>query len=516
MSLIALVTFGLVKIDQWTEDPEFEKGCPPPDPGDQLNRPGLLSTIANLLPWRQRGGSINDASCLSETTVHGVIQIQSEDDIKNALAYAREQKIPVSIAGVRHSMGGHAFSRGGLVLDMQQFNDIQINEEAMTMRVQSGATWHDIQNKLHPKYAVSAMQSTDIFSVGGSISVNAHGMDHRVGAVENTIVSLRVLLPDGTISTASRTENTDLYEVVVGGYGLIGIILDAELRFVPNDVYASRRIVIPFKDFPEYFSQEIANNNSIGLMYTHVSTAPLSLLDEAIVYVYEKAPEPVATESIPPLQEISSVKLRRFFMSLSKSNAATQQLRWWAEKYLEPRFESCSITRTNAIGSGEACFVARNEPMHDSVPYLYNNLPKETDILHEYFIPRQNIVGFIDGLRDVVKSNDINLLNASVRVVQKERGLLNYAPEEAFSVVLFINQPTSAAGNEKMKADTQALIDLAHAHGGRFFLPYQLHYTSEQLRTSYPTLDEFLAKKKQYDPEEILSSTFYQYLKPKG
>jgi len=31
------------------------------------------------------------------------------------------------------------------------------------------------------------MQSTDIFSVGGSISVNAHGMDHQAGALAKSI-----------------------------------------------------------------------------------------------------------------------------------------------------------------------------------------------------------------------------------------------------------------------------------------------------------------------------------------
>jgi len=41
------------------------------------------------------------------------------------------------------------------------------------------------------------MQSTDIFTVGGSISVNAHGMDHQAGAVMGSLRSMRVMLADG-------------------------------------------------------------------------------------------------------------------------------------------------------------------------------------------------------------------------------------------------------------------------------------------------------------------------------
>ena len=74
------------------------------------------------------------------------------------------------------------------------------------------------------------MQSTDIFTVGGSIAVNAHGMDHRAGSVARTIRAMRVMLPDGTIQTASPTENTELFHLVIGGYGLFGIVLNATLE----------------------------------------------------------------------------------------------------------------------------------------------------------------------------------------------------------------------------------------------------------------------------------------------
>ena len=83
--------------------------------------------------------------------------------------------------------------------------------------MQPGATWHDIRNALHPRFAVRAMQSTDIFSVGGSISVNAHGMDHQAGALAKSIKSMRVMLADGSLRSVSPTENTELFNLVVGG-----------------------------------------------------------------------------------------------------------------------------------------------------------------------------------------------------------------------------------------------------------------------------------------------------------
>ena len=139
------------------------------------------------LPWLSKAGTINDASALSATPVYGVVEVSEEAHVAQALAFARANGLKVSIAAIRHSMGGHAFDDNALVLDMRKFNKIEVDADARTITVQPGAVWHDIQNQLHPRFAVKAMQSTDIFSVGGSISVNAHGMDHQAGSVAGTV-----------------------------------------------------------------------------------------------------------------------------------------------------------------------------------------------------------------------------------------------------------------------------------------------------------------------------------------
>ena len=159
---------------------------------------------------------------------------------------------------------------------------------------------------------------------------------------------------------------------------------------------------------------------------------------------------------------------------------------------------------------GEVCLVSRNDLTHESGSYLRNNLRNETDILHEYFIPRTQFIPFVDGLRKVVQENDVILLNASVRVVHPEQNFLNYAPTDMYSIVLYINQPATAEGNEKMGRVTRELIDLTNSLNGRFYLPYQLHYTPKQLETSYPEISAFFEAKKQYDPDELFTNTFYE------
>lgn len=462
--------------------------------------------------WSQRGGTVNDASCLNRTAVAGVVRVRSAADVATALAYARAHGLPVTAAGMKHSMGGQAFRAGGVVLDMRGLDAIRLDAATRTVTVGAGASWHAIQNAIHPRFAVKAMQSTDIFTVGGSIAVNAHGMDHQAGALMGSIRSLSVMLADGRVVTASPTQNADLFRHVVGGYGLFGIVLSAVLDIVPNTVYRSERSVISYRDYPAAFAA-IERDPAIGLTYTHLSTAPGNLLREALVYRYRAHDEDQGLERAP-LGEVASTRMRRLTVNIAKRADWAKSFKWWAEKHLEHRFETCTVTRAQAQGAGEACLVSRNDPMHDSVAYLQNALPEETDILHEYFVPRDAIVPFIDAMRGIFQKHGVNLVNASIRAVGREDNALSYAPRPAFSVVLYINQPTTAAGNAAMARLTGELIDLSTRSGGRFFLPYQLYYTPRQLEAAYPEIRGFFAAKRQWDPDRLFRNGWYDRYAP--
>ena len=511
VAVMLLAFYGIRKAQSYAADPVAVKDCgAAQDTENSVLAAAQPRTIAPVegVTWKQLGGTINDASCLNRVEIYGIVDIRTVEDVHRTLAFARQNGLTVSVAGVRHSMGGQAFRKGGIVLDTRNFNQIRLNEAAKTVTVQAGATWHDIQNVLHPRFAIRAMQSTDIFSVGGSISVNAHGMDHQACAMARSIRSMHVMLADGSIEQASPSGNRELFDLVVGGYGLFGVILDAELDVVDNVMYRSGRTILDYRDFPVFFAEQVEPNHSIGLMYAHLSTAPSSFLRETLVYTYTQLDGVRAEQRALP--DVTSTKLRRLVINLSKRGTVWKELKWFSEKYIEPRVEACSVSRRDALGTGEACLVSRNEPMHDSVPYLRNNLVDETDILHEYFVPRKNLVPFIDGMREVLRRNAANLLNASIRVVHAEDNFLSYSPEPAFSVVLYINQNSDEEGTRRMRKLTGELIELTLSNGGRFFLPYQLHYTPDQLKRSYPQIAAFFAAKRRYDPAKVLSNSLYE------
>ncbi len=511
--VVTIFVIGIIKkIEYFSADPVVEKDCSPLLPGDSISVSYKLavrfSQLKRFIPFFQRGGTINDASCLNRTSIYGIVKVHSVDDIKNAIIFAQDNNLKVSIAGVRHSMGGQAFAKDALVLDMTGFNKLSLDKENKILTTQSGATWHDIQNFLNPEnLAVKSMQSVDIFTVGGTISVNAHGMDNRVGSISSTIRSLRLIDTNGNIQTLSRTQNPHLFKAVIGGYGLFGVILDAQIDLTDNVMYKEERRVINYQDFPKIYQNTIANSDSVGLAYGHFSLTPQSYFKDMIIYKYVTVKG--FSDQLPTLRERSQVKVRRFILNLAKTGSLGKEIEWLSAKYVEPYFQSCYISRNQAMSEPEGCLISRNQLMHDSDKYLNNDLKNDTDILQEYFFPRNEFVPFIDGVRDILKQNQSNVINASIRVVNKEDIILNYAPEDMFALVLYINQETTPEANQKMNKVTKELIDFSNKMGGTFYLPYQLYYTRDQLKASYPNTDSFFALKRQVDPNELFVNKFY-------
>jgi FAD/FMN-containing dehydrogenase len=501
---------GARKIFEYSAAPDKEKESDfvfPPNP--EQEKPTVLLAEPNSPPFtfEQRGGFTNDASHLNRTAVYGLVRVNSEDDIRNALQFARDHNLKVTCAGQQHSMGGQTFTHGGLVLDLRDFNRIRLDKEHKVVNLQSGARWWQLQQLLDKEgLSVKSMQSINIFSVGGTLSINAHGIDPMPGPIAPTVRSLRVMLGDGSVVEASPAQNAELFRHVLGGYGLFGVILDVNLDVVDNEMYNRQTLYMDYKDFPKYYRANVENAEGVGLVFGRLSVAPQSFLRETAVHTYTKSP---FAGTLPPIRPASHNTLDRLIINFSKTGILGRWTRWTLEKYAEPRLHDC-ITRNQAMNQKEVCLVSRNDEMYDDMAYLKNRLP-DADILQEYFIPYDRMSEFVDGLRDVVLRNHANLLNVTIRTVHQDTvTALPYAKQDMFGFVLYFNVKFNDGDNEILKKTTADLIDVAHQAGGTYYLPYQLFYSKEQLRKCYPEIDDFFAAKKKYDSIGLFSNKFYE------
>src|SRR5213595_402892 len=234
-----------------------------------------------------------DVARLAPARVERVAEIRGIDDLRAVLRDAKARGLKVSISGSRHSQGGQTYTAGGVVLDMRGFNRIlAIDSATPTVTVQSGATWDEVQRAIAPhRLALKVMQSSNIFTVGGTLSANAHGRDIDVMQVVDVVERFGLLLADGSVVEVSRKQNPELFSLVIGGYGLYGVILDVTLRVTRDELYEQRAVSMDYREFPGYFARNIKPDSDVVLMLARpsIDPNPATFLREVMVVTWRRA-----------------------------------------------------------------------------------------------------------------------------------------------------------------------------------------------------------------------------------
>jgi len=111
---------------------------------------------------------------------------------------------PISIGGGRYSMGGQTATPGGVQLDLRDFHGVvAFDPKARIITVHSGTRWREVQQAIdRANLAVKIMQTYNSFTVGGSLSVNAHGRYIGEGPLVRSVRAITLVLADGRVVTA--------------------------------------------------------------------------------------------------------------------------------------------------------------------------------------------------------------------------------------------------------------------------------------------------------------------------
>ena len=142
---------------------------------------------------------VNDAGEVNLSKHGGVIDLSSDLNvsillIREALTRAKNENLKIMPMGARHSMGKQSFQEGAILLNTLSMNGMEMDGELL--KVQAGARWFEVINFLVSQgLAVEIMQSNADFSVGGTLSVNAHGWQPGRPPVSSSVDKISVSLP---------------------------------------------------------------------------------------------------------------------------------------------------------------------------------------------------------------------------------------------------------------------------------------------------------------------------------
>lgn len=425
---------------------------------------------------------VNDVTELNPVQVLGIIVPHTEQEIVEAV----KNNDHVSIGGGRNSMGGQTASERTVQIDMREYNKIlSLSTSTKEITVQSGIRWRDIQDHIDPHgLAVKIMQTYSNFTVGGSLSVNVHGRYVGLGPIILSVKKFRIVLADGSVVTASPSENVDIFYSAIGGMGGIGVITDVTLELAENRNVERSRVKLTTGEYSNFFKDNVRSNPGVlfhnGDMYPpefeSISAVSWTLTDK----------EPT-TESrlIPRFKDYWKERIAWVIMSEWPKG------RWIRERLIDP-----------FVYAGEAPVHTRNyEASYDVAELEPSDRDGSTYVLQEYFVPVERFDEWVPKMKKVFTDNDVNVINVSIRHAFPDLGAkLAWARTESFAFVVYYKQDTDPESVEEVGRWTRQMIDQVLSVGGTYYLPYQLHATDEQLLRAYPGLLDYFEIKNKYDP----------------
>jgi FAD/FMN-containing dehydrogenase len=458
---------------------------------------------------RGEGVVLNDVhSRLNATVVSRVVPVRSLADVQAAIRTARERGEAVSVAGGRHAMGGQQFGRGTVHFDTSGMSRVlSFDAETGLLEVEAGIHWDalvrwTLAHQPEPAGWGIAQKQTGAnrLSVGGAIAANAHGRGLTLAPLVADVERFTLVDARGEVRTCSRTRDAELFRLVIGGYGLFGVVCAVTLRLAPR-VRLERVVEVRDADgLSDAFAARIRDGFRYGDFQFDVDGASPTFLRRGVFSCYRPV-EGAARETTPQRELRDADLVELLHLAHVDKRAAFER---YAAYYLS--------TSGQQYWSDTHQLAAYPEGYHDELTRRQAPATPGTEMISELYVPRHRLGAFLEDAAAALRAAGADVIYGTIRLVERDdESVLAWAREPWACVVFNLHVAHSPAGIAHATDAFRALIDAARARGGSYYLTYHRWATREQLLACHPRFRELLAQKGQHDPEERFQSDWYRH-----
>lgn len=454
-----------------------------------------------------KGIEVNDMqSELNRTTVRSIVKPGSLEELQQAVRTAARNGEFISVAGGRHAMGTQQFGTDTVLIDTTGLTRVMtLDRQRGLIEVGAGIQWPELidylnqeQNGAEKAWTIREKQTgVDKVSLGGSMASNIHGRGLKFAPMIGDIESFVLVDADGKAHTCSRRENTELFSLAIGGYGLFGIIAQVTLRLVPRTKVERVVEIIPVKELIGRVADRIRD----GFIYgdCQYSTSLDGKVEDhpGVFACYQPVdvdrPIPEDRKQLTGQQWAELYRLARndkprAFETYSKYYMSTTGQTYWSDLHqLSGNFQAYREAVDAQSG---------------------------TEMITEAYVSHANFVDFMGSVRQDFIDNGSDMTYGTIRFIERDdESFLAWAQERSVCIVCNLHVKHTDEGVRKASEDFRRIIDRAIEYGGRYYLTYHRWATRKQVETCYPQFVEFLKLKKKYDPNERLQSDWYRHYK---
>lgn len=464
---------------------------------------GLLCSCTNRSAW------VNDVhSRLTATRVAQILRPASRADLLSQARAHLAFRGGLSLAGGRHSMGAQAFGTDSMHLDLTGTDQVtDFDSSAGIVETDPGTTWPHLMQELDARqpgisnpWCIRQKQTgADQLTLGGALASNIHGRGLAFAPIVQDIESFTLLTATGDEIRCSREENPDWFALVIGGYGMFGIITSVRLRLMRRQTV--RRVVSEqtIETLSELVEKRIGEGFTYGDFQFSCAPETDGFLRHGIFSSYCPVPESLPGE----VNQKISVELWKKLITLAHTEKA-KAFEMYRGYYLK--------TDGQLYASDRQQMSTYLPDYHEVVAEAIRPSVDQSLVITELYVPRARLAAFMEAVRNDLREHRVDLVYGVVRWIEPDHEtFLPWARGRMACVIFNLNVRHDAEGKARAAQDFRRLIDRALEQVGAYYLTYHRHATRSQVEAAYPKFPQLLAEKEKRDPRQVWRSDWFRH-----
>ncbi len=446
-------------------------------------------------------------SMLNRAAPARFMQPRTIDDIQKIVRTAQKEGMSIAVAGGRHSMGGQQLIDDDIQIDINEMNKVLfLDRDRRLVKVEAGITWTQLIRHLQQvqsgtEASLSIRQKptgVDDITIGGCVSSNIHGRGLTMRPFVQDIEEIEIVNARAELVTLSRHQNAELFRLVVGGYGLFGIIATVTLRLTPRKIMRRHVREVTARGLLPALNECIADGHEYGDFQFCIDPDSDDFLQRGILSTYKEAGE----ETTPNAARSLSMENWEHLCELAHT-AKGEAYRKYRNHYFS--------TDGQSYWSDSMQLSTYLEGYHAKLDHKLGS-HKSSEMITEVYVSRSDLHLFLKEAASLLRELKADIVYGTIRLIEQDaETFLPWARKSYACIVLNLHTEHTDFGKRKSREIMRQLIDLAIAYDGSYYLTYHRWARRDQLERCYPQFRKFLELKLVHDPQEVFRSQWYDY-----
>ncbi|GMT41842.1 MAG: FAD-linked oxidase [bacterium] len=368
---------------------------------------------------------------------------------------------------------------------------LSLDENAGTLTCEAGTGFDEILEVLVSRgWFLPVTPGTKFVTLGGAIAADVHGKNHHAaGSFSRHVVSMDVMLYDGSVVSCSRDNNPDLFRTTCGGFGLTGIILRATFGLKKIESAYIKQETAAAKDLSEMMDLfEASSDSAYSAAWLDCLNAKSGDAGRGVMITGEHATrDEVQFATEPP----PSPKIKKMTVPFKIPRLALNG-------YTAGVFNNIYYKRMSRKSPAIVNYNSFFYPV-DGVNSWNRIYGKRGFVQYQFVLPKDRSKNGLKKMLGKITNGGPGAYLAVLKIFGKQESFISF-PMEGYTLAL--DFPVTRKIFGFLKELDKIVLDF----GGRLYLAKDARMNSEMFSKSYENSEKFIELKHGFDPVQRFQS----------